>query len=105
MATPTSDRGIERVVMQDGQTLIVTSPASAFATWTVLVPFIPGYVHIGALRELVEAIFHGLRQLEQNVSLGNPDDAIPQKRDPDWSASFVRRTVRPRAGRCDCAQQ
>ena len=78
MATPTSDRGIERVVMQDGQTLLLTLPASALPTWTVLVPFIPGYIHIGALQELVEAIFHGLRQLEQNVSLGNPDEAIPQ---------------------------
>jgi hypothetical protein len=46
-------------------------------SWTVIVPRIPGYVHVAALQELVDAVFHGLRQLEQNVCLGNPSDAVP----------------------------
>ncbi|MEA2767365.1 MAG: hypothetical protein QOD93_327 [Acetobacteraceae bacterium] len=48
-----------------------------FRRWTVVVPRIPGYVHVAALQELVDAVFYGLRQLEQNVSLGNPHDAVP----------------------------
>jgi hypothetical protein len=62
-----------------------------FRRWTVVVPRIPGYVHVAALQELVDAVFYGLRQLEQNVSLGDPDDAVP------GNAILIRQ--------CHCVQQ
>ncbi|HEY0181630.1 MAG TPA: hypothetical protein VGC09_02380, partial [Rhodopila sp.] len=43
---------------------------------TVVVPRVPGYVHVAALQELVEAVFYGLRQLDQNVGLGDVQDGI-----------------------------
>jgi hypothetical protein len=78
MATPRSGCGIERIVMQHGQTRVLTTPPSELSAWTIIIPRTPGYVHIAALQELVEAVFHGLKQLDQHVSLGDPSDEIPQ---------------------------
>jgi hypothetical protein len=78
VTTPGSQNCIQHVVMQDGHTLLRTIPASDLPAWTIIVPLMPGYVHIAALQELIEAVFHGLGQLDQNVTLGHTPDAIPQ---------------------------
>jgi hypothetical protein len=70
--------GIQRITIEDGRTLLRTVPANKLSAWTIIVPQMPGYVHLAALQELVEAVFYGLGQLEQTVNFGGPADAVPE---------------------------
>jgi hypothetical protein len=51
---------------------------AAGPAWRVIVPHRPGYVHIAALQEMVDAVFHGLRQLGQTVELASAGPQVPE---------------------------
>jgi glycosyltransferase involved in cell wall biosynthesis len=71
-----SNGSVDRVINESGQFVVRTIPASPDRSWILVVPYVRNNFHSSALQELVEGVYHGLKQLDQQVSLTNGDAAL-----------------------------
>jgi hypothetical protein len=62
---------MDRLTNEGGRFFIRATPVDRSREWTVVAVQIPRYPHSAALQELVEAVYYGLKQLDQQVTLTN----------------------------------
>jgi hypothetical protein len=68
--------GVARIRNQAGRFIVERPPSAGVPGWTVCAVQPPGDIHTAALQELVDCVFHGLRQLDQRVELTDDPGAL-----------------------------